>query len=182
MLCSLLQFLKDAWDGFSLAIIVFIVSIVLNTCVIVNAYIPSESMSYTINLGDRIIGNRLSYRDDHQPERYDIIIFHAPDRPGVLYIKRVIGLPGDRIDLKDGHIYINGDLSDESFCSRSSETKPGTMEYPFTVPDNSYFVLGDNRANSEDSRFWNNHYVQRNEIVAKAVFRYWPAARFGKIE
>ena len=95
MFCSLLQFLKDAWDGFSLAIIVFIVSIALNTCVIVNAYIPSESMSYTINLGDRIIGNRLSYRDGHQPERYDIIIFHAPDKPGVLYIKRVIGLPGD---------------------------------------------------------------------------------------
>ena len=182
MLCSLLQFLKDAWDGFNLAIIVFIVSIVLNTCVIVNAYIPSESMSYTINSGDRVIGNRLSYKNGYLPERYDIIIFHAPDEPRVLYIKRVIGIPGDRIDLKDGHIYINGELSDESFCSRSSETKPGTMKYPFTVPENSYFVLGDNRANSEDSRFWDDHYVKTDKIVAKAVFRYWPAARFGKIE
>lgn len=173
----LFRLIRKIWDMFSSAITVFIIIMILNTFVFVNAYIPSTSMFPTVNKGDRIMGYRLAY-NDRKPSRYDIIIFRFPDDHEKLYIKRVIGLPGDEISLVGGHIMVNGEASDESFCDPGSDTSPGTMVYPFTVPENSYFVLGDNRNNSEDSRFWKDHFVEDSEIVAKAVLRYWPVSGF----
>lgn len=168
-------FWKELVNNLVLVAIVVAAVLVLERFVFVNATIPSQSMENTIMVGNRIFGNRLAYIS-HGPERYDIIIFRYPDDESQLFIKRVIGLPGDTIDIRDGDVYVNGSdtpLTD-SFCMQQDVTDAGNLEVPFTVPDDCYFVLGDNRLNSRDSRYWTNHFVTKDEIVAKAVFRYWP--------
>ena len=144
----------------------------LNQFVIINARVPSGSMENTIQEGDRIFGNRLAYLSS-DPERFDIVIFKFPDNESELYIKRIIGLPGETVTIKDGKVYINDDTKplDDSFCAEVPEAiKDGVYE----VPDDCYFMLGDNRNNSSDSRFWNNKYVKRDQIIAEAALRYWP--------
>lgn len=156
--------------------------IVIFTFFLVNAKIPSESMEPTIMTNDQIFGNRLAYNNS-DVKRYDIIIFKYPDNESELFIKRVIGLPGDVVDVHDGDVYINGDstpLSDD-FCALPDSTAGGDLVYPITVPENSYFVLGDNRMNSHDARYWTNTFVTKDEIVGKAIFRYWPLNKISVI-
>jgi len=135
-------------------------------------------METTIMTGDRVIGSRLSYRFS-DPERGEIAIFHFPDDESLYYVKRIIGLPGDVIDIKDGHIYLNGSETplDEPYI-RDAMIPEAPMHYE--VPENCYFMMGDNRNYSLDARRWNNTYVKRNKIVAKVLFRYYP--KIGKIE
>lgn len=164
-------------------IVIFVVVVglvwLMDTFLIVNARIPSESMENTIMTGDRIIGNRLAYKTGI-PKRYDIIIFKYPDDESVLYIKRIIGLPGDTVTILDGKVYINGSSEplDDSF---TPEIPLGDFG-PYTVPGNSYFVMGDNRNYSFDSRFWENTYVREDQILGKAMFCYFPFNRLGKVE
>lgn len=164
-------------------IIIFVVVVILvwlmDSYLIVNAQIPTESMENTIMTGDRIIGNRLAYKTDI-PKRYDIIIFQYPDDESVLYIKRIIGLPGDTVYISNGKVYINNspDPLDDSF---TPEVPLGDFG-PYMVPGNSYFVLGDNRNYSFDSRYWENTFVREDQILGKAVFCYYPFNRFGKVE
>lgn len=164
-------------------IVIFVVVVglvwLMDTFLIVNARIPSESMENTIMTGDRIIGNRLAYKTGI-PKRYDIIIFKYPDDESVLYIKRIIGLPGDTVTILDGKVYINGSSEplDDSF---TPEIPLGDFG-PYTVPGNSYFVMGDNRNYSFDSRFWENTYVREDQILGKAMFCYFPFNRWGKVE
>lgn len=128
---------------------------------------------------DQLFGNRLAYWN-HDPERYDIIIFYYPDDETQRFIKRVIGLPGETVEIRDGKVYIDGadvPLRDD-FCP---ETPTGDFG-PYRVPENSYFVLGDNREISRDSRYWENPYVNRDKIIGQAGFRYWPLKNMGWIE
>ena len=147
--------------------------------VIINARIPTSSMEETIGVGNRIFGSRLSYRNK-DPQRYDIVIFKYPDDETKLYIKRVIGLPGETVIIRDGKVYIDNSSEplDDSFCP---ETPLGDFG-PYIVPEGSYFMLGDNRNYSADSRFWVNTFVAREKILGKAVIRYWPVTEFGRIE
>ncbi len=158
---------------------VVITVLVLNEFFIVNARIPSASMENTIMTGEQIFGNRLAYTFG-MPDRFDIIIFRYPDDETDLYIKRVIGMPGETVEIKDGKVYIDGSETplDDSFCA---ETPTGSYG-PFYVPDGHFFVMGDNRNHSNDSRFWVNKYVSTDQILGKAFFRYWPVTRMGKIE
>ena len=151
----------------------------LNSFIIINARIPSSSMENTIMVNDRIFGNRLAYKSS-DPERFDIVIFRYPDDEKTLFIKRVIGLPGETVSIVDGKVYINGSTEplDDSFCR---ETPTGNFG-PYTVPENCYFMMGDNRQNSHDSRYWTNTYVRKDKILGKAVVRYWPITEFGKVE
>ncbi len=164
-------------------VIIFVVVVILvwlmDTFLIVNAQIPSESMENTIMTGDRVIGNRLAYKTGI-PQRYDIIIFKYPDDESVLYIKRIIGLPGDTVTILGGKVYINGSTEplDDSF---TPETPLGDFG-PYTVPGNSYFVMGDNRNYSFDSRYWENTFVREDQILGKAAFCYYPFNRIGKVE
>lgn len=164
------------WDYLKTFLIIFCVVFALNKLVYINAVIPSESMQNTIMKGDRIIGNRLAYIKD-DPKRYDIIIFKYPDDPSKIFIKRVIGLPGETVTVKDGKVYIDNSEQPlpDNYCAEKMTGDFG----PYKVPKNSYFVMGDNRNNSLDSRYWENTYVTKDAILAKAAFRYWPLNKIG---
>ena len=128
-------------------------------------------MEDTIMTGDRVFGSRLVYKM-HDPERFDIVVFHYPDDESELFIKRIIGLPGETINIIDGKVYVNDSTEplDDSFIR---EPMVGSFG-PFEVPEGCYFMMGDNRNNSNDSRFWHNKYVSKNKILGKAYLRYWP--------
>lgn len=151
----------------------------LNKVVVVNAQIPSESMEKTIMVGDRIFGNRLAYINQ-EPQRFDIVIFRLPDDESQLYIKRVIGLPGETVEVIDGQVYIDGaeEPLDDSFVPEIPYGDAG----PYHVEEGCYFMMGDNRNCSEDSRFWEQPFVSRDQIEAKAGFRYYPFNKMGIVD
>lgn len=156
-----------------------LIALAIDNFVIVNAQIPSGSMENTIMTGDRVIGNRFAYSFS-DPQRFDIIIFRYPDDESQLFIKRIIGLPGETVEIRDGKIYLNG--SDEPLEDvQTKETMVGSFG-PYTVPESSYFVMGDNRNDSKDSRYWTNTFVTKDEILGKAIFRYWPISEFKILE
>ncbi|MCR5746211.1 MAG: signal peptidase I [Lachnospiraceae bacterium] len=166
---------REIFDWVAVIIVAIILSFVINTFLVVNATVPTSSMEKTIMAGDRVVGSRLYYLR-HEPERGDIIVFDYPDDPDILYIKRVIGLPGDHIMIHDGKVYINDHMLDEPYLDVVTEGTWG----PYDVPEDSYFMLGDNRNDSADSRFWKNTYLKKDGIVGKAIFKYWKGfARLG---
>lgn len=155
----------------------FLLAWFVTRVVIVKAVVPTNSMETTIMVGDKIIGNRLAYLFS-SPKRGDIVIFEYPDNPKEDYVKRVIGLPGETITFTDGKVYIDGDLLEEDYVN-GMETYPDDQD-TFTVPENSYFMLGDNRVYSADSRYWDNPYVLEDAIKGKVWIRYSPS--WGRIE
>ena len=171
------SFWKEFMEYLKMIIFVVVVVLVVNNFLLINAKIPSESMEQTIMTGDRVFGNRLAYVFG-DPERYDIIIFKYPDNEKELFIKRIIGMPGETVEIKDGKVYING--SKEPLKDSFTPETPVGDYGPYTVPENSYFVLGDNRNYSKDSRFWNNPYVAEDKILGKAVLRYFPGIKLLK--
>ena len=168
---------KKLWEYIKMIIFVVAVVLVVNNFLLINARVPSESMENTIMTGDRFFGNRLAYLFD-DPERFDIVVFKYPDDESQLFVKRVIGLPGETVEIKDGKVYINGSQTplDDSF---TPETPTGDYG-PYVVPEGSYFMLGDNRNHSGDSRFWKQPYVEKEKIVGKAIFRYFPGIKILK--
>ena len=129
----------------------------LTTFIIANSNIPTGSMIPTIMAGDRVIGFRLSYLFS-EPERGDVVIFEWPDAPEgetIYYVKRIIGLPGEEIRISGGNVYIDGssDPLDEPYIMEAMAAAPDAV---YVVPEDCYFVLGDNRNHSNDSRFWEN--------------------------
>lgn len=134
-----------------------------------------ESISMQPNLipGDFVIVNKLAYRFGGTPELGDVIVFRYPPNPEQIpYIKRVIGLPGDNIHIASGKVYVNGELIVESYIK-----VPTNRGGDWTVPDNSLFVMGDNRNNSSDSRAWG--FVPLENIIGRAEVIYWPPAEWG---
>ena len=153
-------------------LIAVILSFLVTKFVIINAKVPTPSMVNTINVGDRFIGNRLAYLLK-EPERYDIVVFKYPDDNKTLFVKRIIGLPGETVEIIDGKVYINGSqepLRDDFLPEPMAKEDYG----PYEVPEGHYFMLGDNRNHSEDSRFWENKYVDKKQILGKATFKYFP--------
>ena len=113
---------KDLWDYAKIILVVFVIAFLLGHFVYINARVPSGSMEQTIMTGDRVFGNRLAYKTK-DPERFDIVIFKYPDDPSQLFVKRVIGLPGETVNIVDGKVYINDSEEplDDSFCPKISE-------------------------------------------------------------
>lgn len=148
------------------------ISLFLTFFVIVNANVPTASMESTIMTNDRVMGFRLSYIFD-SPKRGDIVIFKYPDDKDVLFIKRIIGMPGESVEIKSGVTYINGKKLEEPYL----QVEPLGNFGPYVVPEGCYFMMGDNRNNSRDSRFWENTYLERDDIVGKAIFRYFPTIK-----
>ena len=133
--------------------------------------VESISMMPTLNPGDFVIVNTLGYKLG-EPRHGDIIVFRLPRDPSQRYIKRVIGLPGDELSIRGGAVYLNGERSLEPYVSVTT-SRAGS----WNVPADSYFVMGDNRNNSSDSRVWG--YVPAENLIGKAVIVYWPPREWG---
>ena len=142
--------------------------------------VVGQSMSETLESGDEILVNRFIYKVS-DPKPNDIIVFLPNgNEKSHYYVKRVIGLPGETVEIVDGKVYINGSDTplEESYLPEPMEGSYG----PYTVPEGSYFMLGDNRNNSRDARYWENKFVKKEKIIAKVLFCYYPLSQFGPVE
>lgn len=149
-----------------------ILALFITKVIIVNAEVPTGSMKSTIMPNDRLIANRLAYNFS-DVKRGDIIVFPYPDDEERLYVKRVIGLPGETIRIIDGDVYIDGEFFEEDYVS--SEINDDTRNAgPYEVPEGHFFMMGDNRGNSQDSRYWEHTYLEEEKIIGKVLFRYYP--------
>lgn len=197
---------KEIISWVQIIVAAVVIAWVLNTFIIANSYVPTGSMIPIIQSGSRVIGSRLSYLFG-DPERGDVVIFRYPDDPEqkTFYVKRVIGLPGDTVTIKDGQVYINDSETplDESYLAEPMQEREtielsvetinslnveySEMEYVsddmvrvnvndavYHVPEGCYFMMGDNRNFSEDARLWQNKYVEKDKIIAKVLFCYFP--------
>ncbi|MCL2016259.1 MAG: signal peptidase I [Defluviitaleaceae bacterium] len=149
---------------------VLLVAVIINQFVIVNAAVPTGSMENVIMPNDRIIAFRMAYLFS-EPERFDIIIFPFPDDESRLYVKRIIGLPGETVTIVNGLVFIDDNATPlrDDFIRDIATGNYG----PFHVPEDSFFMLGDNRNNSDDSRAWNNPFVRSDRILGRAIFKYF---------
>ena len=180
--------MNEVMEYVKMIITVVVVVLLVNGVILINSRIPSGSMEKTIMTGDRIFGFRLAYGINmdffgktfsvkwKDPERYDIVIFKYPDNEKELFIKRIIGLPGEKVEIRSGKVYIN-DSEEPLLDAFVNGTLQGDFG-PYEVPEGCYFMLGDNRNNSKDSRFWQNKFVRFDQIKGKAWFRYWPLFKF----
>ena len=140
--------------------------------------VSGSSMEATLSDGDNLIVDKISYRF-HDPERYDIIVFPYKYEKNTFYIKRIIGLPGETVQIDEqGNIYVDGEVLDESY-GREVILDPGEAEEPITLEDDEYFVLGDNRNASSDSREPSVGVIHKDDIVGRAWIRIWPLSRAG---
>lgn len=185
---------KEIISWIKVFLFAIVAAFIIDYLLIVNAEVPSGSMENTIMTHSNMIGFRWSYTFDN-PERGDIIIFKYPDNPKKNYVKRVIGVPGDEVRITSGKVYINGKKIKEDYVvfkdkegNKCEPNESGNFPANNTVgaimdengnlvvevPENSYFVLGDNRNNSNDSRFWTTtNYVPKENIMGKAILCYW---------
>jgi signal peptidase I len=171
-------------------VVALVVAVLLRTFVIATYSIPSGSMEPTLQIGDRIVVNKLSY-DLHGVDRGNIIVFSTPPKedcagpPVADLVKRVIGLPGETISLSGGNVIIDGRLLAEPWLptSQQGRTYPGpspaafSLHHAYRVPNGDVYVMGDNRTLSCDSRFWGP--IAESTIVGKVDLRIWPLSRLG---
>lgn len=151
----------------------FLAAVLINSTLIVNIIVPTGSMIPTLQIGDRAIGFRFAYWFSN-PARGDIVVFWAPDETQTQYVKRVIGLPGEKVEIKAGRLFID-DALNEDYAELDTNTHGDWG--PYFVPESCYFMLGDNRNSSLDARYWNNKFVPRDDILGKIQFCYWPRFR-----
>lgn len=179
--------LKSLWLFF----LDFIETIVIALAIFVVVYrflfqphqVRGNSMFDNFHDGEYLLTDKIDYRF-HEPSRGDVVVFKAPKNEDYDYIKRIVGLPGDQVSIKDGQVWINSEKLDESgYLDPRIITRPGMFTEEgeiITVPIGSYFVMGDNRNNSSDSRDWGP--VPIENIVGKAWVRYWPINELGVIK
>ena len=166
--------LREVCSWVKIMAIALVIALIINNFIIINANVPSGSMENTIMTGDRMIGLRTSYWFT-SPKRGQVVIFKFPDNEDETFVKRVIGLPGEKVYIKKGKIYINNSKKPLKEDYLKEEWVEGNdFKKPFKVPKDSYFCMGDNRNVSNDARYWNKKYVKKNKILAKAEFVYWP--------
>lgn len=145
--------------------------------------VEGASMENTLHNGDNLIVDKLSYRF-HDPERFDIIVFPLQFQDNTYYIKRIIGLPGETVQIMDdGSIYINGEKLEENYGMEVIKPETiGRAAEPIELGDDEYFVMGDNRNNSSDSRTDMVGNIKRENIIGKAWLRIWPVSDFGVLQ
>jgi len=177
----LVQLWQKWGENIQILVLALGLAFLIRTFVAEPRYIPSESMLPTLEIGDRLIVEKLSYYS-HPPLRGDIVVFAPPpqlQKQGYqgdqAFIKRVIGLPGDTIAVQDGRVFVNQQLLTEAYIAEP----PNYLMSPMVVPPAQLFMMGDNRNNSNDSHIWG--FLPRENIVGHACFRFWPLERFGGI-
>lgn len=155
--------------------IAIIIALIITRFVVTHTVIPTGSMIPTIEINDHLIINRIPlYFSD--PKAGEIVIFHQEKE----LIKRIIAVPGDQLDIRDGDVYINNEKLDEPYLHEPNSTYPffvDNVQFPMEVPEDMYFLMGDNRNNSEDSRYFG--LINRKQIYAKSGIRIWPLNRIG---
>lgn len=190
------------FELFETVAVALLLAIFIRATVAEARFIPSGSMLPTLQIGDRLIVEKLSYYFQ-DPQRGDIVVFYPPS-PGTpemdmggrvlrwlgftreaAFIKRVVGMPGDKLEIRAGQVYINDQPLAEPYTMANSEEEKGLgfgsgimddLEAQ-TIPPKSYFMMGDNRDNSRDSRFWGT--LPRENVIGRSFLRFWPVARFG---
>lgn len=174
--------IKKIFQDWILPIIAaIIIAFIINKLIFFNVTVPTGSMLPTIKENDKILVTRVHNKNNLK--HGDIVVFHSDelgeDESGEDLIKRLIGLPNDEIEIKeDGSLYINGKQKDESYVVNPG----GKAGIKFKVPEDSYFFLGDNRANSKDARYWEQPYIDKSDIMGKARIVISPFSRFGKLK
>ena len=163
------RLILDVLETILLSAILFLAINAISARIRVDGY----SMEPTLQTGEFVIVNKLAYRLG-DPALGDVIVFHYPRDPEQEYIKRLIGLPGDHILVTDGKVFVNGQHIEEPYIAA-----PPAYTSELTVPEDSFFVLGDNRNNSSDSHNWGP--VPISQVVGKAIFVYWPPQNWGSI-
>ena len=157
-------------------VIAIVLAIIIRTFLFEPFWIPSRSMEPTLQISDRIIVTKFSYWLS-EPKRGDVVVFEYPLDTSKDDVKRVIGLPGEKIEIRDSKLYINDILVEEPYL-------PTELKFPdfgpVEVPENAYFMMGDNRNNSIDSRDWG--FVERELLIGKSQFIYWPLDRIGRVK
>lgn len=149
-----------------------VLAVVANLFFVVNTFVPSGSMEPTIPINSLMLGDRTAYRRT-APQAGDVVLFHHPEFGDKLLVKRIVALPGQTFSMENGRVYVNGQLLEERYISEfSSDSYPETV-----VPEGCYIVLGDHRTSSDDSRFWNDPFVRRDNIVARALVVYFIVPR-----
>ncbi len=143
------------------------ITLIITTFIAQITQIRGRSMEPSLIDGERVVNVKIVYRIE-KPKRGEVIIFKPPFRTKENYIKRIIGLPGEKIEIKNGYVYINDKLLNEPYIVNRSHDNWG----PKIVPPNMYFVLGDNRVNSSDSRVWG--FLPKENIIGKAILIFWP--------
>lgn len=143
-------------------------------------YVSGSSMENTLSDGDNLIVDKITYRFS-DPQRFDIIVFPFRYEDHVYYIKRIIGLPGETVQITDGDIYIDGEILQESY-GREVIKDSGLAAEPIVLGEDEYFVLGDNRNDSTDSRDPSVGVIHRDEIIGRAWLRIWPLDKFGVLK
>ncbi|WP_058485549.1 signal peptidase I [Defluviitalea phaphyphila] len=161
-------------------IIVIIIVFFVRTFIFENTKVIGPSMEPTLLENDILIINKFEYYFT-EPERGEIIVFPYKGDPSKHYIKRIIGLPGETIDIKNGVVFIDGNPLEEDYILEPMQQR-GDISFPFVVPDNTYFVMGDNRNNSSDSRYQDVGTIEKSKIIGHATMRIWPLNKFGIVK
>jgi signal peptidase I len=183
---------RTIFDYGLMAVIAIALAIVVQAFIVKPYLIPSSSMANTLVPRQRVVVDRLIYR--FRPvHRGDIIVFRCAPLADAVLIKRAVGLPGDLLALRNGRLYVNGVQASDSFVdkvdgvveptqsayasSTDDPSAPWSLARPYRVPAGRYFVMGDNRTDSDDSRYWGT--VPQSAIIGQAFFTYWPLGRIG---
>lgn len=180
--CHLASEVVKPWWRETLETIVwaFALAMIIRTFIVQAFWIPSGSMIPTLEVGDRVLVAKF-WNWFFEPSRGTIYVFRYPEDRDRDFVKRIIAVPGDTVDIRSGTVYVNGEPIDEPYVQNRDQytLRPNRVfpEVPFTVPKDSYFAMGDNRPNSQDGRFWG--FIPASDIHGPVFFRYWPLTRIG---
>jgi len=161
------KIIKEIISWVMVVVIAFGLAQVINKFIVYKISSPTGSMENTFMIDEKVVIFRPAYLF-HKPQRGDIVVFPAPDEPEEDYIKRIIGLPGETIQGIDGVVYINGEPLQEDYLKEKAEGNFG----PYEIPEDSYFMMGDNRNISLDARYWEHKFVGFKDLKGKAVLKY----------
>lgn len=177
---------KSTWwqqirENVQIVAIALVLALLIRSFIAEPRYIPSDSMIPTLATGDRLVVEKISYRF-HPPTRGDIVVFEPPPQLQSIgyskdqaFIKRVIGTPGEVVQIQDGKVYLNGTPLEEDYIAQP----PAYNMPPVRVPEGHLFVMGDNRNNSNDSHIWG--FLPQPNIIGEAIWRFWPPNRIGNL-
>ena len=179
--------LRGALEWIAIIAIALGVTFLVRTFVIEPFVVPTGSMESTIEIGDQILAQKVSIELGQPVKQGDIVVFHNPDATSEhdVLVKRVIATAGQTVDLQDGKVVVDGEVLDESYTQGQSwplsvQATGVEINYPYTVPEGCVWVMGDNRENSADSRYFGP--VSNDDLIAVALVRYWPLNRIGSID